>query len=345
MKRRMVALSLIFLLLLSACGSTNAEQADMTLYEAAGLSGPSEILLTVDGRDVPAWRYLYWLAYDCGQLEDSYAAAGQELDWESPADGGTTLAEYARQQALSDTVLYATVENWADQYGIQLSDEEQAVLEKEAAAPTAASAYLDCLPTLGLGQSEARELLAGARLYQRLRALFSTEGSALAPKAADVTAFARDSGYLTLDWIFLSADGQDREACRQQAAELFSQLNTSGNPLSLFSSLAEQYSDDPSRSQYPQGRTFLAGSGVLPTAVEAAAADLAENQWSGILEAEEGFYLLLRKPLDTAGVMDAYFDSLLLSAAEAAEVTCGEGYGALEVPRFYTAFQKLVRAA
>ena len=32
MKRRMVALSLIFLLLLSACGSTNAEQADMTLY-------------------------------------------------------------------------------------------------------------------------------------------------------------------------------------------------------------------------------------------------------------------------------------------------------------------------
>ena len=100
MKRRMVALSLIFLLLLSACGSTNAEQADMTLYEAAGLSGPSEILLTVDGRDVPAWRYLYWLAYDCGQLEDSYAAAGQELDWESPADGGTPLAEYARQQAL-----------------------------------------------------------------------------------------------------------------------------------------------------------------------------------------------------------------------------------------------------
>ena len=43
--------------------------------------------------------------------------------------------------------------------------------------------------------------------------------------------------------------------------------------------------------------------------------------------------------------MDAYFDSLLLSSAEAAEVTCGEGYGALEVPRFYTAFQKLVRAA
>ena len=95
MKRCVVALSL--LLLLSACGTTKAEQADMTLYEAAGLSSPSETLLTVDGRDVPAWRYLYWLAYDCGQLEDSYADAGQELDWDAPVDGGITLAEYARR--------------------------------------------------------------------------------------------------------------------------------------------------------------------------------------------------------------------------------------------------------
>lgn len=340
MKRRMVALSLISLLLLSACGSPKAEQADMTLYEAAGLSGPSETLLTVDGRDVPAWRYLYWLAYDCGQLEDSYAAAGQELDWEAPADGGTTLAEYARRQALSDTVLYATVENWAEQYGVRLSEEEQAALEKKAAAPTAAGAYFDCLPALGLGQAEAQALLSDARLYQRLRILFSTEGSALAPKAEDVTAFAQDSGYLTLDWIFLSAADQDREACRQQAAELFSQLNASSEPLSLFSALAEQYSDDPVR-----GRTFLPGSGVLPAAVEAAAADLAENQWSGILETDSGFYLLLRKPLDTAGVVDAYFDSLLLSASENAEVTCGEAYEALDVAYFYALFQKIAQAA
>ena len=215
MKRCVVALSL--LLLLSACGTTKAEQADMTLYEAAGLSSPSETLLTVDGRDVPAWRYLYWLAYDCGQLEDSYADAGQELDWDAPADGGITLAEYARRQALSDTVLYATVENWAEQYDVQLSEEEWASLEREAAAPTAASTYLDCLPALGLGQSEAQELLADACLYRHLQVLFSTKGSPLAPKAEDVTVFAQDSGYLTLDWIFLSAEKQSPDFCRQKA--------------------------------------------------------------------------------------------------------------------------------
>ena len=117
-------------------------------------------------------------------------------------------------------------------------------------------------------------------------------------------------------------------------------MNASGEPLSLFSALAEQYSDDPTR-----GRTFLPGSGVLPAAVEAAAADLAENQWSGILEADSGFYLLLRKPLDTAGVADSYFDSLLLSAAENAEVTCGEAYEALDVPYFYAFFQRIAQAA
>lgn len=341
MKRRIFALSLLLTLVLplAACGRSGEKESrsDTPLYEAAGVS-PSETLLTVDGRDVPAWRYLYWLAYDCGQLEAAYAGAGQELDWESPADGGTTLAEYARQQALSDTALYATVENWAEQYGVQLSEEDQAALEKESASSDA-GAYLDYLPALGLGQAEARELLADACLYQRLRALFFTEGSSLAPDAEDVAAFAQSNGYLTLDWIFLSADGQDREASRQQAAELFSQLNASSDPLAAFSSLAGQYSDTPDRSQYAQGRTFLPGGGVLPASVEEAASSLEENQWSGILEADDGFYILLRKPLDTTPVLDDYFDSLLLSAAAGAEIVCEDAYAALEIPRFYAAFQ------
>lgn len=83
------------------------------------------------------------------------------------------------------------------------------------------------------------------------------------------------------------------------------------------------------------GRTFLPGRGILPAAVEEAAETLEEDQWSGILEADDGFYLLLRRPLDTDAVAADYFDSRLQQAAQEADITTTSTFDALEVPAFY----------
>lgn len=82
-------------------------------------------------------------------------------------------------------------------------------------------------------------------------------------------------------------------------------------------------------------RTFLPGRGILPAAVEEAAGTLEENQWSGILEADDGFYLLLRRPLDTDAVAADYFDSRLQQAAQEADIVTTSAFDALEVPAFY----------
>ena len=74
---------------------------------------------------------------------------------------------------------------------------------------------------------------------------------------------------------------------------------------------------------------------MLPEAVEEASKTLEEGQWSGILEADDGFYLLLRRPLDTAAVATDYFDSRLQQAAREAEVTTTSAFDTLEVPTFY----------
>ena len=105
MKKAMAVL--LMCLCLSACAAP-AETSGI-LGQASGL-GEDEILLTVDGREVPAWRYLYWLAYTCDRVAERYRDAGTVLDWQVPLDGGT-LADYAKDQALADTALYATVEN------------------------------------------------------------------------------------------------------------------------------------------------------------------------------------------------------------------------------------------
>ena len=111
MRKRMAALALALCLGLSGCALKKEEEASL-LGRAAEL-GEEMILLTVDGREVPAWRYLYWLAFTCDQIREKYKDSGLSLDWETPVSGGS-LADYAKDQALANTALYATVENWAE---------------------------------------------------------------------------------------------------------------------------------------------------------------------------------------------------------------------------------------
>ena len=79
----------------------------------------------------------------------------------------------------------------------------------------------------------------------------------------------------------------------------------------------------------------------MPEAFEAAAKELEENQWSGIVEAEDGFYILLRRPLDQTAAAGACFDQRLQAAAEAAEIRLGKTYDAIHAGEFY---ERLVTA-
>ena len=127
MKKRALVLVLTALLTLTAgCGMKKAEP------EPSSNAAPDTVALTVDGREVPAWRYLYWLAYDRERLTEQYRAAGLEPDWTAPGEDGTTLTDYVRQQALADTALYATVENWAEARALWPSAEDLSVLEARA---------------------------------------------------------------------------------------------------------------------------------------------------------------------------------------------------------------------
>lgn len=335
-RRHFAALGLAVLLALSlaGCGGEKAEEERTSglYYEACGIS-PDAVLLTVDGREVPAWRYLYWLTWGCDQLSEAYDAAGLTLDWSETVEG-TDLASYVRQQALDNTVLYATVENWAEQYQVEITEADQPELDslwaKQAEEAGGEEEYLAQMADRGLERSEAEALCADALLYRKLSQLSAESGSAVAPAEGAVEAFAEEQGYLTLEWLTVPVDEEaDRESCRQQAASLFSQINASTDPAAAFAALEETYGTGEG------GRTFLPGRGILPAAVEEAAETLEEDQWSGILEADDGFYLLLRRPLDTDAVAADYFDSRLQQAAQEADIVTTSAFDALEVPAFY----------
>ena len=342
-------LTLTAVLFLSACGEAGAEGG--LFYEASGIR-PDTVLLSVDGREVTARRYLYWLACACDYIA-GYYDSGDGIQWGDTVDG-QTLEEYARDQALESAALYATVENWAEDYACTLTDEDRTAMDREWAARVAQyggeEAYLDVLSRMGLDRTEAEAISGDYYLYRHLYELYCTEGSQLAPAEHDLETFAQEQGYLTVDHIWIStadadpADPEAAAACRARAEEAFSKLNGSADPLNDFAVLAATYSDETDRDQHPSGYTCKAGDGTLPAACEEAVLALEEGQFSGVVEADDGFYLLLRKPLDLDAVAPDYFDALLQAAADSAEVSAARAYEDLNVQQFYDGLQQ-ARAA
>ena len=142
----------------------------------------------------------------------------------------------------------------------------------------------------------------------------------------------------TAGGLLMAVDPADAEAvaaCRARAEEAFSKLNGSADPAHDFAVLAATYSDETDRDQHPSGYTFTVGDGTLPAACEEAAQALEEGQFSGVVEADDGFYLILRKHVDLEAVAPDYFDALLQAAADSADISTTRTYADLDVSRFY----------
>lgn len=315
MKRWFICGAILVLLLLSGCGKKMESVEESPLGKAAGID-LNTVFLCVDGQEQPAWRYLYWLARDCIQLQEQYDRASLKLDWNMPLENGGTLAEYAKEQALTDTVLYAVVEHWAQIYDCvpEMSD-------------TSASKWDEALLT----QEQAKKFEEIGRAYGKLYDLYTTPGSLLAPVEGELEHFAQEQGAGEIDRILI-ADKGDRTAARQKAEELFARFNNAENQVEMFLKLAASGDDTIG----PRNLKDTEWEQCLMDAAKA----MEPGQYSGILESQEGFSILRRLPDDTANLEATYFDYLLQSAAESSEIQTAEPYEKLDVGEFYTALQR-----
>lgn len=312
--KRAFAAALAAMVLLSGCAK-KAEKPSGLYYEASGIA-PEAVLLTVDGRDVPAARYFYWLTADCDYLAEQ---SGGEPDWASDA-GGQTLDEYVRQQALEAAVFYATVESLAESHGCVLTPGDLAAMDEDWTAHASAAggedAYLAILAQKGLDQAGAQLLTADYYLYEQLRALSRAEGSDLAPGDGAVAAYAKSAGLYTADVLrFPNAD---------LAAAALSDLekDPAADPAALKDGVYSSV-------------TAATGDGTVPQAAEKALEGLAADRWSQPVETEAGAYLLRPAALDASAAADLWFGAHLQEVAAAAQVTPAKEYGSFTTASFY----------
>ena len=334
----------------------NGADEDDWIYAASGIKGDA-VMLTVDGEDVTAEEYFYFLMSSVDYLQYYYFYYS-DIDWSETIDG-MTVADYVKYDALETIKLYHAVSGNAASLGFSLTEEDvEAVAELRQ----------QTIDSFG-GEEEYNVQLKAAymtdEIYQYLNEVyylynniyegFYGDGGTRRPTDEEVLAYGGENGYMHAAHILLSFTDSEGNAISDEektekhalAESLLAQLNAGGDTVNLFMNLMAEYREDTGLSQYPTGYHFV--SGEMDETFEAAVGALDVNQYSGIVETGFGYHIILRLPLEADSLRETYsgelFDELVSEWRENAEVEYGGKYDAVDVEAFYNAVTEAEEAA
>ena len=125
----MLAVSVLMVLWIASGDRMSAGQrTDGLYYEVTGIH-PDAVLMRINGEDISAEEYLYWLAYDCEYLT-SYVP---NLDFSAEVSNGMTYGSYAKADAVE------TVAAAAPQMRLRLGSIEPTVITEDFCRRAAAT--------------------------------------------------------------------------------------------------------------------------------------------------------------------------------------------------------------
>lgn len=383
-----LALSLCLALPLAACGDSPATGSDAPSGNSpSGSNGPAEpsaeplpdyvhaftqavagvdgdtVMFTVDGMDVTAEFYFYWLANYCYMADlQSQMYLGTPLDLSQESSDGTTLADSVKDGARSMATVYLLMEKEAPAKGAEVTPEQQASLDAQKSAlieERGVDGFEALLQQEGLSES----------LYERLNRmsgplLQNMEATYPAPTQEEADQYIEENDLLRAKHILIrtveqkedgsvgfhrensgeptNADGSAytgtvedyNAAALEKANDILSQLNAADDPLVMFDQLMQSNSEDPGLASYPDGYDFTAGQMV--TEFEQGTRDLEYDQYSAQpVQSDDGYHIILRLRPD---VDDAFRQQELSDQMEAwagLDYTATPAYESLDVKDFY----------
>ena len=335
-------------------GFTSGSLQEGMSYDTCGVS-PDAVVASVDGNGATADLITYWIGYNATYL-NSYMQyyGGGALDWDYVMSDGTAMPDYVKNDVLTTVKQELVIENLAEKYGVELTDEQLSAMESDEQGfieQYGGEEGFDAeLAKLGLRRETYERITRTNYLYQDLYKLYLTEGSALYASNEDLAAYAAAQGYITADHILLTtvdtATGEalsdeqkaEKKALAEELAEKLK--NYTGDDLaSYFAELADEYSEDPGRASNPTGYTFTTGSMVQE--FEDAAYALDEGAVSDIVESRFGYHILLRLPLDKTAaaetVREDYFSNFIDEQMDKAKTATSAEYDKLDAKALYEA--------
>ena len=298
--------------LLSGCGSAYDPVKDVMGYKG------STVMFTVNGRDVTAEEYLFWLAQQADSANMYLSAMDREDNqgsvWDMEVQEGVTAGDSIKEAAQQYAILYSVVAGKAQAEGYSYGREDKAAYQEELATAKeqlgGEEAYETYLKSMCISDSGFEKVSSVGVLYDHMLQGMFQEGKDGAATQEDLEKFAQDNDVLAAKHILLltqdSQTGQalsEEEAAQKKAKaeELLAQLQAISDPAQLeekFDELMNANSEDTGLAANPDGYAFTTGEMVQE--FEDATRALEPGQISGLVESSYGYHIILRLPLDPA---------------------------------------------
>jgi len=287
----------------------------LCLLAGCGQTENTDVVLTVDGRDVTWNEFMYWLNTASTELQSYYENAGKtSFKWDDPCmfDGEITNAEWCVKNAKQAVTQICVIANYADRKGISISDEEKEEIESYIAqyieyycGEDATEADFDTLlSTEFLTLDYYRQMMYMNTVYQNL---FNDECGENGEKISDEVALAygEDNGFITATHILFRTKDTDGNALdentvtqkKAQAEQIITELrgiSDNTERLAKFNEYKTELCEDSGKTYMPDGYCFT--EGVMVSAFDAAARALGEYEIADLVESDYGYHVIMRLP-------------------------------------------------
>jgi len=366
MKKTRIAACLLAAAVLTGCTAQNpaGETGEHDIVqEVLGVPGSTPIL-TIDGVDVPAERYLFWLVNSIETAKYYGTALETDEDWIQQING-TPIRDALKLDALDALTLYQVVETYAAENGIEVTQEQNDELDTQIA---------DLIEQAG-GEEYFQNRLDGVSISRdgflaMNRVQYLDQGIAEKLEAAgeldvteeDIDAFIEENGLYGAKHILLStrrinADGtgyedfsdEEKAEVLEKANGLRQQLKDAGDSEELFDELMNEYSEDERDESgalyYPDGYTTAYAGQMVPEFEEGALA-LEVGQISEPIRTDYGYHIILRIPVDRETLRenmggDYKLNSMIQGWMDSADIDTTDLYDELDPKVFYEKLQEV----
>lgn len=279
------------------------------LYKASGLSVDT-VMFTVNGAEVTAQQFFYWLAEAVFKLDSDAQEKGVGFEWDDPYTDILSYEQFAISNAIEMCLTYAITEEWAQKYNCGITEEQRGHMTayREALAQYygGEEMLLERIRALGLSDDTYNRLNETFYILENLYEQANDESGSLYASDEQIAGWAKDTGYVkafqifirTTDYDFNSLDAETLKDKAERAKFIAAELNAINDPalkLTRFFQLSDEYNEDGSAGLYPDGYLYMPGYFIAD--FESAAAALEDYEISGPVKSDYGYHFIVRMPL------------------------------------------------
>lgn len=272
---------------------------------------PKEVVMVVGETEVTMNIANFFVRYNQSLMESVYLSYIGEDVWMQEVEDGKTYEENLKESLLEELTNLYIVAAHADEYKVALTDEEVAAIETAADTFMKENEENDSLDKVSADKETVIEYLTLYTLNEKMGEAMRNDVNM---EVTNEDAAQKRMRYIVYDKVIENEDGtteelskKEIEAAKEDAEAFLKGAKANGS--------MEAYATE--KGTTTETLTFDADSTALDEDVIKAADELKENEFSKVIETEDGFYVVQLESLFDESATEAAKETVLTERQDA----------------------------